>query len=353
MRAAAVAVACLALLLAAAPAARGAEPGVWERHELDGGSHVWLYLPASLADAPGPHPAVLYLHGAGSRPFGYRPWIAPAAEAAGLVAVLPKSSTDLGWGLAGDGAVLAAALNVADVEIGLDEDRLSLAGHSAGGTYAFLLTYAGAFPARAVFSMSAPFYPLSSLSLAEAGRVPPIHMYYGADDPNETGGSHAALRAQWARLDVAQSSDVRAGYGHNSWPQEAVDAGFAHLAAHSLAGDCVPSATVLCLGGGRFRAEVDWQAPRGFGEGQVVDAAKSDTTGLFWFFAPANWELMVKLLDGCAVNGHHWVFASAATNVAYTLTVTDTEGGGSWSFENPSGRVSPAVTDTRAFDACP
>jgi hypothetical protein len=33
-------------------------------------------------------------------------------------------------------------------------------------------------------------------------------------------------------------------------------------------------------------------------------------TGAFWFFAAANVELIVKVLDGCALNGAHWVFAT-------------------------------------------
>ena len=77
-----------------------------------------------------------------------------------------------------------------------------------------------------------------------------------------------------------------------------------------------------------------------------------DGSGLFWFFAPDNWELMVKVLDGCAANGSHWVFSAATTNVAYRLTVTDTQAEVTWSHDNPLGRTAPAVTDTTALP-CP
>ena len=52
-----------------------------------------------------------------------------------------------------------------------------------------------------------------------------------------------------------------------------------------------------------------------------------DGQTLFYFFDPANWEMLVKVLDGCEINNHFWVFAAAATDVEYTLTVTDTETG--------------------------
>ncbi|RMH22395.1 MAG: CRTAC1 family protein [Acidobacteria bacterium] len=119
----------------------------------------------------------------------------------------------------------------------------------------------------------------------------------------------------------------------------------------TTAGDCVPSATTMCLRDGRFRLELEWRNQRGeSGRGSVAPAGTGDS-GIFWFFQPDNWEMLVKVLDGCRSNGHRWVFAAATTNVAYTLRVTDTASGATWSYSNPLGRSSPAVTDTTAF-AC-
>ena len=43
-------------------------------------------------------------------------------------------------------------------------------------------------------------------------------------------------------------------------------------------------------------------------------------SGLFWFFAPQNLELLVKMVDGCSFcNGHFWVYAAATTDVEYHL----------------------------------
>jgi hypothetical protein len=116
---------------------------------------------------------------------------------------------------------------------------------------------------------------------------------------------------------------------------------------------CVPDDTTLCLRDGRFRVEVDWQTANGAtGRGHPVPADSPDA-GMFWFFRSSNWELLVKVLDGCPVNQHYWVFAAATTNVGYVLTVTDTASGQSRRYENPLGRTSAAVTDTEALAACP
>jgi hypothetical protein len=115
---------------------------------------------------------------------------------------------------------------------------------------------------------------------------------------------------------------------------------------------CVPAADVLCLQGGRFRVEVDWETPAAQGRGSVVPAGAA-SSGLFWFFSPENWELMVKVLDGCAVNGHYWVFSAATTDVRYRLTVTDTSNGRTATYDNAAGTAARAVTDTEALSVCP
>ena len=87
------------------------------------------------------------------------------------------------------------------------------------------------------------------------------------------------------------------------------------------------------------------------GAGQVV--LSSADSGLFWFFQPDNWEMTVKVLDGCGLNSHFWVFASATTDVEYTLRVTDTETGLTKEYTTPLGTAAPAITDTEAFATCP
>lgn len=133
-----------------------------------------------------------------------------------------------------------------------------------------------------------------------------------------------------------------------------------------LPGDaCVPTDTTLCVGDdGRFKVEVEWedyQSNTGPGTVAELDSAYpapytpllSDDTGLFWFFSPDNWEIMVKVLDGCRFNDSYWVFAAATTNVEYTLEVTDTLTDQTRAYTNPLGQASNAITDTSAFATCP
>lgn len=108
----------------------------------------------------------------------------------------------------------------------------------------------------------------------------------------------------------------------------------------------------LCLLNGRYRVTATWEGFQGqTGIARVVRGA-TDNTGLLWFFSDDNWELMVKVLDGCLVNNRVWAFISGTTNVGYTVTVTDTVSGAERVFVNPPGRTSDTVLDTDAFQAC-
>ncbi len=117
-------------------------------------------------------------------------------------------------------------------------------------------------------------------------------------------------------------------------------------------GDCTPDSQTLCLQGGRFQVKADWQVNDVSGPG-VRYPINEDYWGVFWFFTPMNGEVLVKVLDGCAFNGHFWVFAAAATDVQYTLTVTDTETGDEQTYGSRQGRPARAVVDTAAFATCP
>ncbi len=82
--------------------------------------------------------------------------------------------------------------------------------------------------------------------------------------------------------------------------------------------------------------------------GRAVDGG-TDDSGVFWVFSPDNWEVLVKVLDGRAINDHFWVFAAATTNIEYTFTVIDNKTGAKARYSNPAGKASNAITDTRAF----
>ncbi len=88
--------------------------------------------------------------------------------------------------------------------------------------------------------------------------------------------------------------------------------------------------------GGRFRVDVTWQDFAGrSGVAKIVDS--TGHTGLFWFFEPANVELLLKVLDGRDLNDAFWVYWGSASNVAYTVTVTDTVTGQPKVYQNGLG----------------
>ncbi|MCB1008094.1 MAG: hypothetical protein KDB94_04270 [Acidobacteria bacterium] len=117
-------------------------------------------------------------------------------------------------------------------------------------------------------------------------------------------------------------------------------------------GACVPDEETLCLAGGRFALQGSWSDFQG-GQGAFRAVPSTDQAGLFWFFDARNIEVMVKVLDGCALNGHRWVFLAATTNVGYTLEVTDLATGAVKSYINPLGTRAPATTDVEAFPCTP
>ena len=87
------------------------------------------------------------------------------------------------------------------------------------------------------------------------------------------------------------------------------------------------------------------------GVGRVAPLGSADS-GIFYFFQKDNWELLLKVLDGCGVNERVWVFAAATTDVEYTLEVIDTETGQQVTYSNPLANLAAAVTDTDAFSSC-
>ncbi|MDE2849836.1 MAG: spondin domain-containing protein [Acidobacteriota bacterium] len=115
-------------------------------------------------------------------------------------------------------------------------------------------------------------------------------------------------------------------------------------------GPCRAGDSFLCLRQ-RFEVQVHWTDPDvagRFGSGGAIPVTISDDAGLFWFFEPANLELVVKVLDGRVLNGHYWVFYGALSDVEYWVTVRDTVGGLNRTYHNPPKQVS-GKRDLEAF----
>jgi hypothetical protein len=87
------------------------------------------------------------------------------------------------------------------------------------------------------------------------------------------------------------------------------------------------------------------------GTAQVVQLTPD--TGYLWFFASSNVEAVVKVLNGCSLGSHYWVFARGLTNVKVVIIVTDTQTGIQRMYINPANTQFQPIQDTSAFSTCP
>jgi hypothetical protein len=109
-----------------------------------------------------------------------------------------------------------------------------------------------------------------------------------------------------------------------------------------------PEQRTLVLQSGHFAVEVSWHDLTSGRAGFGREVGDSEQTGFFWFFDPANLELVVKALDGRHVNGHYWLFYGALSNVEYWITVTDLLTHAVVRYHNPPGNLCGGA-DTSAF----
>jgi Trypsin-like peptidase domain len=130
------------------------------------------------------------------------------------------------------------------------------------------------------------------------------------------------------------------------------------LSPASGGGSCVADAATLCLddqpGDHRFKVQVPFHTSQsggvsGQGHPVALGSLGIDQGGVFWFFNLGNPELLIKVLNACALGNHYWVFLSAGTNVGLTITVTDTVTGHTWTRTNPDLTAVPTIQDTNAL----
>ena len=114
---------------------------------------------------------------------------------------------------------------------------------------------------------------------------------------------------------------------------------------------CEGDTYTLCLNGGRFAVRAFWRNRAGT-EDLAARIPLSADTGGFYFFDPTNFELLVKVLDGCAINQHFWVFAAGLTDVEVDVLITDTFTGEVRTYHNEQGQAFAPVQDIDAFGGC-
>lgn len=127
-----------------------------------------------------------------------------------------------------------------------------------------------------------------------------------------------------------------------------------------MGGSCTADASTLCLDGQpgdhRFAVRATFSSPPREIEGTATAVSTSTVGitrgGLLWFFDPTNPELLVKVIDGCALTGHFWVYISAGTDVGVELTITDTKPvflSSTFLFRSPDGTAFPSIQNAFAI----
>jgi len=121
---------------------------------------------------------------------------------------------------------------------------------------------------------------------------------------------------------------------------------------------CTPDAGTLCIndapGDARFQISGLYSTSQGggsLGGMHAIDLTSLGVAhgGLMWFFAGDNPELLIKVLNGCSITDHYWVFVSAGTNVSLDMFVKDTRTGDVAFYHNPDVSPFPAVQDLYAL----
>ena len=203
-------------------------------------------------------------------------------------------------------------------------------------------------------------------SVQEAGFDGVIYLYSGAFDPASP-LSHLVAASDNGVQGVHFSSFSEVLQGNQSYylvtagAEPAVQGTFTSFvsctgATRILAGDgSMPSYDGRYgeLRKGRFRISATWKNFENVtGNGTFVPLASEDS-GIIWFFTPAAFELMIKIVDGCSLNNRYWVFLAALTNVEFHVTVYDTWTETTRLYDNTLGVSAAAITDTNAFQTCP
>ena len=111
--------------------------------------------------------------------------------------------------------------------------------------------------------------------------------------------------------------------------------------------DCVPETSPLVFDGG-YSVRMCYETAQGtVGEAKAGIWASGES-GLLWFFTRDNAEVLVKVLDGCAINNHRWVYVAPVTDLAFNLYVVDSEGT-NWAHYNRLGDTASTRSDNEAF----
>ncbi len=185
-------------------------------------------------------------------------------------------------------------------------------------------------------------------------QVPPRFIYSDLEIGGTFGGSSGSA-AMLKNGDVVGQLYGGCGSSDDCSPQQfTLDGAFAHsfpalqsfLAPSGPPAVCKPGKDVLCLLGRRFQVTVSWMNQFDGSSGVGGAIVGTDNTGYFFFTDPANYELIVKILD---ISGTIKVFYAELTDLIFTITISDTVSGETKTYSNTPGDC--GAIDENAFPA--
>lgn len=102
-------------------------------------------------------------------------------------------------------------------------------------------------------------------------------------------------------------------------------------------GPCQADGHTLCFLDNRISASVEWTSAATEPLRPAPARLLGDDTGAFWFFTEDNLEVILKVLDGGAINDSVWVFLAALSDLEFTVRVRDHATGTLREYRNPRG----------------
>ena len=191
----------------------------------------------------------------------------------------------------------------------------------------------------------------------EDGAVPPARLSWRVDLHHDT-HVHPLMPEQGGSATVDFTVPPEAAHGDGIVWLEAVltatDLGgrSASRSVHvfpqsALDGD---EETILALGPATHLVSLEFQNPHTGVPQSGVALPQTVDSGGFWFFAEANLEMLIKVIDGGGFNGCRWIFAGGLTDVEWQLLIVETATGSKRVYSNPSG-TQASFGDIEAFCA--
>ena len=206
----------------------------------------------------------------------------------------------------------------------------------------------------------------SFVSVQEAGFDGVLYLYSGAFDPASP-LAHLVAASDNGVQGVHFSSFSEVLQGNQSYYLVTAAAEPAAQGAFTSFVSCTGATRILAGDGalpsydgrygelrkGRFRISATWKNFENVTGNATFVPLASEDSGILWFFTPASFELMIKIVDGCSLNNRYWVFLAALTNVEFHVTVYDTWTDTTKLYDNALGVSAAAITDSNAFQTCP